>query len=336
MSSEEIRQINEKLDRIENYMKNDLIKMIEYIVSNTIDKFVVEPDDFNVSIQNLQSSISGMSFTPVQSQPKKAKKSKKTSSSSSSDEEIRLEQIEGPAEKLEEINEEIENVIIQEQNIIYCDNEKLVNMTENKEISQISVKKVKDLNISENNEKILICGENKVITVENGIVNEEEGEFNSVCEFKNQVVGVGVNGLKHKHGGKDGYIKQFTQKIQLKNPVKVRSSKKRLFIKDDETNIMSILDDKFKIIKAINSAKIPDFCVVNDDRFVTISSKGLKIVNFDTSRLDVERYVKVEHNGVPVNLKKIECIHLKDQIFVFGVDGNNITYKIPIYKIIRD
>ena len=137
--------------------------------------------------------------------------------------------------------------------------------------------------------------------------------------------------MKCKHNGKEGFIKQLTQKIQLKNPVKIRSSKKRLFINDTETNIMSILDENFKIIKAINSSKIPDFCVIADNQFATISSKGIKIVTFTADSLNVDRYVKVEHEGNPIDLIKIDYVITEKEQFILGLSSDKVTtVKIPI------
>ena len=344
---ENFEKICKRLDKIEKQL-DQLPKVIEFIVAELFDHYAVEPNDFDIKVQTLQSSICDVSQFGSINQSKKPKKSvnssltpskrmsqnplKEDSSSDSSSEEPQGEWkvIDGPAKVIAKLPEQSDNFTCLKDNVILCTATAIKNVNEDKVIGDLDNKHINDVTVTSKG-KVLISTQDDLIISHDGILNSVDGKLHSACEFNGQIVGVSDKGLRCKHHGREGFIKQLTQKIQLKNPTKVRASKKRLFINDSETNIMSILDDNFKIIKAINSSKIPDFCVISDDQFATISSKGIKIVTFDANNLNVDRYVKVEVDGTPVELIKIDYIVTKTEQFILGLGKDKMTaYKIPI------
>lgn len=343
-----IEQINKRLEKIEKQL-DQLPKVIEFIVAELLDRYVVEPDDFEVNIQTLQSSILDLStpkktpqkvkgepITKASQTPTKkltASKFKASSSSSSSDDgepKGEWKTVDGPTSIAATLPEYTENFTSVDGHVIMCTSTAIKNVNEDKVIAEIDNKHINDVTVTPKG-KVLIATQEDLIISHEGIITTQEGKLTSACEFNGQIVGVSDKGLRCKHHNREGFIKHLTQKIQLKNPTKVRASDKRLFINDSETNIMSILDENFKIIKAINSSKIPDFCVISDTQFATISSKGIKVVTFDSNSLNVDRYVKVESNGKPVELIKIDYVITKTEQFILGLGSDKVTtYKIPI------
>ncbi|EDR24591.1 hypothetical protein EDI_351070 [Entamoeba dispar SAW760] len=362
ITSQQFLELNQKIDQLQKMVQsiqtsvdslnqiteiqNTLPKTIESIVKATFNKYLVLPEDYDASIQamvdqkNKNSSTKSSSY--YQDTERKSQDVKRNPSSSLTQNNVKEEPKKIipilPKEKKSAITEICEIPDKQttfgvkgEVIVAYDRKDGVVELNESKNIlANIPNEIVNDIGFTKNG-TLLIGTDNGIITSKDEEVNKIDISAKSCCEFMDQIVSVCPHGLTYKDGEERKTLKQINSKIEFKDPIKVRASHEYLFVNDSETKILSIFNSSFKIIKAINSSKFIDFCIISDSQIGVIFDKSIRIINIADKSLFVEKEIKLEKEGTKISLARIECVDNQTDPYLVALGNDCKTlYKIPL------
>ncbi|EKE39938.1 hypothetical protein ENUP19_0148G0001 [Entamoeba nuttalli] len=326
-------------------IQNTLPKTIENIVKATFNKYLVLPEDYDASIQEMTdkknkniSTKSQSSYKDTEHKQQEVKQSFSSINQNSVKEEPKKVLPILPKEKRSAITEICE--IPDKQTtfginggviVVYDRKDGVIELNESKNIlANIPNEIVNDIGFTENG-TLLLGTDNGIITSKDEEVNKVNISAKSCCEFMGQIVSVCPHGLTYKDGEERKTLKQINSKIEFKDPIKVRASHDYLFVNDSETKILSIFNSSFKIIKAINSTKFIDFCIISDSQIGVIFDKSIRIINIADKSLFVEKEIKLEKEGTKISLARIECVNNQTDPYLVALGNDCKTlYKIPL------
>ncbi|ELP83482.1 hypothetical protein EIN_376570 [Entamoeba invadens IP1] len=169
-----------------------------------------------------------------------------------------------------------------------------------------------------------------VLTVYHDRVEKLDISAQSCCVFNNEMVTVCKRGISCMIGGKRELLSKLSSKIELVNPIKVRSLKDNVVVLDRDKKLLIILDNQFKVIKALNIKEATDFCILSTTQIALLFDNSIKIFNLAKNPF-FEKTFSLQFGKDKVNLFKIECSEKDGSVSIIGLAVDLKTvYAFPL------
>lgn len=343
-----LETINKKINKID-----ELPYFVEQIITQTFKKYLIFPDDYTTTSKEKQrssssrsmisSSKSHLSSQQIQSnqhhsfqkdqsfsENKELKEMKESKEIKDDKRKSKINEKKKDSIELIELPDKQMAFTMQNENVICYDRKGIVVELSDppKQLIEIPNLLVNDMSMKSDG-SLLIATDNNIIICKDNSIEKLNISAKSCCEFAGQIVSVCGHGLNYTINGETKNIKKLSAKIELVSPNKIRASGDNLFINDNSTNILTVLNTSFKLTRAVNSTKAIDFCVLSNTHIALMLERMIRIINIAEKTLFTEREIRLDFDGEKINAIRIEYVDKGDDSY-FLLLGSNCK---QVYKI---